>query len=49
LASNLDDGAKREIVLQLQDALPGASPLVAEHITWALSRGSSRNAQGADR
>ncbi len=49
LASNLDDGVKREIVWQLKDALPSASPLVVEHITWALSRDSSQNAQGSDR
>jgi epoxyqueuosine reductase len=36
LASNLDDGVKREIVHQLQQVLPSVSPLVAEHITWAL-------------
>ncbi len=49
LESNLDDGVKREIVWQLKDALPSASPLVAEHITWALSREGSQNAQGSDR
>ena len=43
LASNLDDEVKREIVWQLKDALPSASPLVAEHITWALSRDGSQN------
>jgi epoxyqueuosine reductase len=49
LASNLDDEVKREIVWQLQDALPSASPLVAEHIIWALSRDSSQDPQGSDR
>lgn len=45
LASNLDDEVKREIVWQLQDALPSASSLVAEHITWALRQGT----EGLDR
>ena len=46
LASNLDGGTKREIIWQLQDALPSASPLVAEHISWALSQDSSQDPQG---
>lgn len=45
LASNIDDGVKREIDSQLQEALPSASPLVAEHITWAFSQ----DAQGSNR
>jgi epoxyqueuosine reductase len=49
LASNIDDGVKREIVWQLQDALVSASPLVAEHISWALSQDSSQDPQGLDR
>ena len=49
LASNIDDGVKSEIVSQLQDALPSASPLVAEHIIWALSQDSSQGTEGLDR
>lgn len=49
LASNIDDGVKSEIVSQLEEALPSASPLVAEHISWALSRDSSQDSQGSDR
>ncbi|WP_286225670.1 tRNA epoxyqueuosine(34) reductase QueG [Polynucleobacter sp. HIN7] len=49
LASNLDDEVKREIVWHLQEALPSASPLVAEHISWALSRDGSRDPQGSSR
>jgi epoxyqueuosine reductase len=49
LASNLDDGAKREIDSGLQEALPSASPLVAEHIAWALSQDSSQDPQGSNR
>jgi len=49
LASNLDDEVKREIVWHLQDALPSTSPLVAEHIAWALSRDSSLGTEGLDR
>ena len=49
LASNLDDEVKREIVWHLQDALASASPLVAEHISWALSRDSSQDPQGSSR
>lgn len=49
LASNLDNEVKREIVWQLQEALPSESPLVAEHITWALSRDSSQDIQGSNR
>ncbi len=49
LVSNLDSGTKRQIVWHLKDALPSASPLVAEHITWALSRDSSQDAQGSNR
>ncbi len=49
LASNLDDEVKREIVSQLQEALPSASPLVAEHISWALSRDSSQDPQRSNR
>jgi epoxyqueuosine reductase len=49
LASNIDDEVKREIVSQLQEALPSASPLVAEHITWALSRDSSQDPEGSNR
>ncbi len=49
LASKPDDQVKREIVCQLQEALPSASPLVAEHISWALSRGSSQGTEGLDR
>jgi len=45
LASNLDDEVKREIIWHLQDALPSASSLVAEHIVWALSQGT----EGLDR
>ncbi len=45
LASNLDNQIKREIVWQLQRALQNASPLVAEHITWALYQGT----EGLDR
>ncbi len=45
LASNLNDEVKREIVHQLQQALPSASPLVAEHIIWALRQGT----EGLDR
>ena len=49
LASNLDDEVKKEIVWHLQDALPSASPLVAEHIVWALSQDSSQGTEGLDR
>ena len=49
LASNIDDGIKIEIVSQLQDALISASPLVAEHIVWALSRDTSQDPQGSTR
>jgi epoxyqueuosine reductase len=49
LASKPDDQVKREIVWQLQEALPSASPLVAEHISWALSRDSSQGTEGLDR
>ena len=49
LGSNIDDGVKREIVWQLQEALPSASPLVAEHIAWALSRDGSQDPQGSNR
>ncbi len=49
LASNLDDEVKKEIVWHLQDALPSASPLVAEHIVWALSQVSSQGTEGLDR
>lgn len=49
LASNLDGGTKREIVRQLKDALPSASLLVAEHISWALSQDSSQDPQGSNR
>jgi epoxyqueuosine reductase len=49
LALNLDGGTKREIVRQLKDALPSASLLVAEHISWALSRDSSQDPQGPTR
>ncbi len=49
LASNIDDGVKSEIVSQLQEALPSASPLVTEHISWALSRDSSQDPQGSTR
>jgi epoxyqueuosine reductase len=49
LASNLDDEVKREIVWHLQEALSSASPLVAEHISWALSRDSSQDPQGSSR
>ncbi len=49
LASNLDDEVKREIVWHLQDALASASPLVAEHISWALSQDSSQGTEGLDR
>ncbi len=45
LASNLDDEVKREIVWHLQEVLPSASSLVAEHITWALRQGT----EGSDR
>ncbi len=45
LASNLDDEVKRGIIHQLQQALPSASPLIAEHIVWALSQGT----EGLDR
>lgn len=36
LASNLTAGEKATIREQLQNALPTASSLIAEHITWAL-------------
>jgi epoxyqueuosine reductase len=49
LASNIDDEVKSEIVSQLEDALASASPLVAEHIIWALSRESSQDPQGSTR
>jgi epoxyqueuosine reductase len=49
LESNLDNSIKKEICQQLKDALPGSSPLVAEHITWALSRDSSQGIEGSDR
>lgn len=49
LGSNIDDVVKREIVSQLEEALPSASPLVAEHISWALSRDSSQDPQGSNR
>jgi epoxyqueuosine reductase len=49
LASNLDDEVKKEIVWHLQDALPSASPLVAEHVAWALSQDSSQGTEGSDR
>ena len=45
LASNLDDEVKRGIIHQLQQALPSASPLITEHIVWALSQGT----EGLDR
>ena len=45
LATNLNDGQKGAIREQLHYALPIASPLVAEHITWALSQ----DTQGFDR
>jgi epoxyqueuosine reductase len=49
LASKPDDQVRREIVWQLQEALPSASPLVAEHIVWALSQDSSQGTEGLDR
>jgi hypothetical protein len=49
LASNLDDEVKKEIVWHLQDALPSASPLVAEHIAWALIQDSPQGTEGLDR
>lgn len=39
LASNLDEKEKTIIRVQLQIGLASASPLVAEHITWALAQG----------
>lgn len=39
LASNWDNGMKGVIREHLQHALPSASPLVTEHITWALAQG----------
>ncbi|WP_286281479.1 tRNA epoxyqueuosine(34) reductase QueG [Polynucleobacter sp. HIN8] len=38
LASDLDEEIKRIMREQLLCALPSASPLVAEHITWALNQ-----------
>ena len=38
LASDLDEKRKEVIREQLHCALPSASPLVAEHITWALNQ-----------
>jgi len=38
LASHLDGEIKEVMREQLQCALPSASPLVAEHITWALNQ-----------
>ena len=49
LASNLDDEVKREIIHRLQQALPSASPLIVEHIVWALSQDSSQGTEGLDR
>jgi epoxyqueuosine reductase len=45
LASELPDAKKDTIRKALQNALPSASPLVAEHISWALMQ----DAQGSDR
>ena len=42
LVASIDANTKRRIVEQLQSALPNASPLVAEHITWALAQCSDR-------
>lgn len=38
LVASIDANTKRRIVEQLQSALSNASPLVAEHITWALAQ-----------
>jgi epoxyqueuosine reductase len=38
LASDLDPKTREEIRRELESALPTASPLVAEHIVWALER-----------
>lgn len=38
LAASIDANTKMRILEQLQSALPKASPLVAEHIAWALAQ-----------
>jgi len=38
LASDLDPKTREEIREELENALPSASPLVTEHIAWALSQ-----------
>ena len=45
LASELDGEIKEVMREQLQCALPSASPLVAEHITWALNQDGPYNTQ----
>jgi epoxyqueuosine reductase len=37
----LSDSEKKQIYQALQDALPAAEPLVAEHIQWALTQSTS--------
>ncbi len=49
LASDLDEEIKRIMREQLHCALLSASPLVAEHITWALGQNGPHELPGLDR
>jgi epoxyqueuosine reductase len=45
LAADLDPKTREEIRRELENALPAASPLVAEHIVWALEQDPSLSAR----
>ncbi len=43
LAADLEPKTRKKIREELENALPSASPLVAEHIAWALSQDASQS------